>query len=387
MNRPLHNKIEDKISTMIQEGDFKPGQRIGPETELAKKLSVSRSTLRIALGNLEEKGLIERIRGKGTFVSQNKKNLVNHDDIKHTNQINNTLLGMVVSYFRSSITPEFIRGANKAAEDLGYHLILKDSENDINKEKEVIDDLISGGVKGLVLYPANFEYYSPRILELNLEKFPLVMIGRHYKYLPISSIHADNYQGMRDAVNYLMSQGCSKLALISTKLTQISAIESRINGFKDECLQHHIDCFIDYLNLASNPAKADPTSANVMFPEQDKRDEEQVEKNIKHLENMLEKHPDIKGILTCHDVLALYVIKAARNIGMKVPEDLMVIGFDDAPFAAHVEPTISTVRVPRYEMAYKGVEILVEEIENKDTDLKNISLDTSLIIRDSVKKH
>ncbi|NPV54225.1 MAG: GntR family transcriptional regulator [Firmicutes bacterium] len=365
-NAPLYIQAKQRLEQMIKSGELRPSDKISPETELSQKLGISRTTVRQALRLLEEMGIVVRDRGRGTFISENARDILSCR-IKGS-------IGFVLPFLDASYAADIMAGATREAAKQGYNLILRDSENDPGKEAQAIKSLVEHGVEGILLFPCTERFYSRTVLKLHLDDYPIVMVGRKYSHLPIPAVEADNYNGAREAAEYLHELGCREFALISPAVSHMSSVEARLNGYRDVCLERGIPAKTVWIETGH------PEESSIYW---ERRDVNALENSIATIQNFLERNPKVDAILTCNDLLAVDALKANARLGRRVPDDISVIGFDDAPFSSQLDPMLTTVRVPRLEMGQAAITVITKLLQGEMPESLSICIPTSLVVRGS----
>ena len=270
-------------------------------------------------------------------------------------------IGLVIPDITNPFFPELVRGAEDKANECGYNIIFCNTDDNMEKEENYINMLIEKMVDGII-----FTQSVKRTVgfqKLNIGSTPIVLIDRDMELEGVvGKVLVDNFTGAYDGVNYLLSRGYRKIAFITGALTTNTS-KNRLSGYKKALEDFGINYNKDYV-LAG---------------------EYRSEWGFKAIQELLGKNVDFDAVFCGNDLIALSVIKALKNVGKSIPEDVGVLGFDDIYMARFIEPELSTIRQPNYEMGYKAVEILID-ILDRPTE-KNIKrelvLNTELIIRQS----
>lgn len=189
-------------------------------------------------------------------------------------------------------------------------------------------------------------------------KIPVVTIDRNANYKNIiSSIATNNYSGAYEAVKYLIDNGHKKIAFISGPIDILPSVE-RKKGFLDACYDNDIQISDEDIYIG----KFDISWGDEV------------------IENMDLKYT---AFFCGNDLIAAGVIRTLLKKGYKVPEDVSVIGFDDIYLARCIHPELTTVRQESYKIGSTAAKILINFLEKIDTENKNITLDSKLIVRES----
>jgi LacI family transcriptional regulator len=261
----------------------------------------------------------------------------------------------VVRLFTDPYFPLLIQGITSAcnANDLSVMLWLAEPEY----ERRMIGQIFQIGlIDGLIISSMLID--DPVIQALMCGNLPFVLIGRHPSDGPTNYVDADNLNSAKDAVTYLLRRGRQRVAAISGPQTMVAGLD-RLEGY--------------LAALRERALTADPDLiANGDFTE--KGGYEAAQQLIPH-------KPD--AIFASSDAMAIGALRALREAGVKVPDDVALVGFDDIPQAAHTEPPLTTVRQPIQRLGGTAVEALIDLIESPGSTPRRIVLPTELVIRAS----
>lgn len=252
---------------------------------------------------------------------------------------------------------KIISGISDAAEKHGYKVVFYANENytlpagyDFLENADFYDGLII----------AHTLPDQQRLVQLSLKR-PVVMCSEHISGCNIPYIAIDDYKSACMAVNYLISTGRTKIACINSALSNNYALH-RERGYRD-CLE-----------------KAGLVINEKWILHLPSIDFDIALGSLDHLFSG-EEHPD--AFFCVSDVFAASVINYAASHGIRVPQDISVIGFDDIPQAVMMSPSISTVRQPSYQMGFQACSLLIEKIGDPLFLPHKIILNTDLILRNS----
>ena len=221
MGKPAKYQIViEKIKEWIDQGKVKPGDKIYSENELTKIFNVSRHTIRQAVGELVHEGLLYREQGAGTFCSMPKPQEDESPAASQTPQILGKNIGVITTYISDYIFPSIIRGMESYLTSKGYSLIIACTDNDIEKEKQCLEAMLSRKIDGLIIEPTKSSGYNPNIhyyLELEQNNIPYLMINQYYSQLHPPYIMLDDEKGGFIATNHLIDQGHEKIDWVFLK--------------------------------------------------------------------------------------------------------------------------------------------------------------------------
>jgi len=240
-----------------------------------------------------------------------------------------------------------------------YHCFLCSAEEDSSKENAYIEMLLRQRVDGVILAPTG---QSEEGLEhLLRKKVPLVLVDRNLSIGNVNRVLSNNYQGAVEVTRYLLALGHRKFCVIGTPAYS-EAMTQRLSGVRDALHNFGID----------NPIKPIITSGLQQF-----------EMGLVNARKMLQASPRPTAIIALTDVIAFGVLHAAAELGLSVPEELSVTGFDDIPLASYSIPSLTTVAQPIYRMGETAAQALLEQIQDSQASPATTVLDTTLITRKS----
>lgn len=272
-------------------------------------------------------------------------------------------IGVIVANILHSLTTQVIRAIEDRCFENDYHVIVCNTDDDPEKEKGYIMNLMAKQVDGLILFPTggNADLY-PSLIK---QKFPLVFVDRMVEGIPIDAILLDNLNAADIAVETFVSHYHRHIAVISTSVDRpITPRVERLEGFKKALHKHGLPVVEEFIK--GSDIQDIPTVLETMFSC---------------------PHPPT-AILAGNDLVLMQILKFVKEKGLSIPDDLSIIGIDDIPFASLFSPTLTTIAQPAVEMGNKAVELLLEKIErNEGEDQPQIyRFCPQLIERESVCK-
>lgn len=366
---PQYIKIYEDIQKKIGDGRLAPGMQLSTEQEIANQYKVSRPTVRQALLELEREGLIQRYRGKGTFITEIQQKKA----VKSTN----ITIGIVVPRLADIFIGKIITGVQEVLEKKGYSISVHLTNDNIEKEQEIIESLIERNIEGLIIHPTAAPMYNPAIFKLIDRGIPFVMTGRYYKFAPCNSVEMDNFKGAYDAVQFLYDKGHRKIGLVSKPSLTKSSVENRIEGFFQACKDLDIPIQLKHVFLDLE----DPRS--LYWAEQTAEEKASV---YDQLYDYLSAAKDLTAIIALNDLIAADLIFVLEKLGRKPGEDISVIGFDNVSFATQLKPPLTSVETPTFELGRKAAELLIRLISNPNHPIEHILLPSKLVVRGSISQ-
>lgn len=245
MKKIMYEQIHDDIIKDIQNGVYLEKDILPSEKELAAKYNVSRITTGKAMSLLVEEGIVERVRGKGTFVCDDVKRVLNgdeknkHHDGNHNTEFN--MIGVIVDAFDLEFGTHLLKGIERECYKNNMGMFLRCTYGSVEAENEAIQTALTCGCKGLILVTVQGETYSEMLLKLALDHVPIVLADRELKGLGIPCIKTDNYKATWELLDALVKQGHKKICLVNHAYEATSTVMERSNAFRDFMMQNS-DC-------------------------------------------------------------------------------------------------------------------------------------------------
>ncbi|OKP84391.1 substrate-binding domain-containing protein [Paenibacillus sp. P32E] len=322
-SKPMYEKIFDEVKESILTQAYRLGERVPSEKELAETYNVSRITSKKALELLAAEHLIVRKPGRGSFVADpatEPQELPGGSGSRGT-AINTEekTIGLIITDFGNSYGTGLIYGMEQASRDNDCFLVLRRTFGIPENEEQSIQKLLNLGVDGLIIFPAQGEYFNAEILKLVIGQFPLVLVDRHLKGVAAASISSDNLQAALEATEYLFDLGHTHISFLSPPPVDTTAVEDRIEGFIQAHAQRGI--MVDKELWVSDLTSTLPKFFNP----------DNIERDIARLISHLESHPSITALFAIEYNIALLAKTAVERLGLRIPEDISIICFDSPP--------------------------------------------------------
>jgi len=268
------------------------------------------------------------------------------------------IIGVVISDSANPFYAETLKGIEAAARKYGYQIILCNTERDYRIEKEMIRILIGRRVDGLIIGPVQTGYEDIKMLEDM--KFPTVILGRHFEDIEIDEIYNNEVKGGYLATKHLIERGRRKIVMLNGFL-EISAARMRLEGYKKALFDYGIDF----------------DESGVLIGDID------FISGYERTLDLIERKKEFDAIFCYNDMIAFGAVKALREKGFKIPEDVSIVGYDDVLYSELIDPPLTTVRIKKYELGFEAMKMLMSRLKGRRKKIKKVILDVELIVRKS----
>nr|WP_296906858.1 GntR family transcriptional regulator [Thermotoga sp.] len=331
----------------IKSGKYRHGDKLPTEKELMEKFNASRETVRKALERLVVKNLVIRKPGLGTFVNIERKN---------------KLVGILVQRITSYIFPYIALGAEEVLFTNGYKMFLGNASEDPNKERQIISEWLEVGVDGLIIDPvcsATRRSNRDLIKDVVRKGTKVVLVHTNWDMEGAGSVVLDDWYGGEKTAEIFYQYGHRRVAVLYKTIHLPSVV--RAQAFLKRGRE------LGFEKIYEKPFHVSEFTGIVM----------QSAYEILSLPE--EQRPT--AVFCYNDATALQFFLAARRMGLKIPDDVSVIGFDDAPIGDFRE-ILTTFEHPKEEVGKRAVEILLKMIEGEKPE--KFVFKPRLIMRGSV---
>ncbi len=362
----LHIQFLHHLRQRIQARDYPVGARLPSELALAEEYGISRGTIRLALDTLEREGLIERTHRRGTFVRQALPET-------HASGVQKR----IALVYASSLSPmssnthklsawrvdlDLLIGIEQAAKSHNYQLSFVYSEHTPQQLAFDIQRLRADNVAGMVIYPLGNTTYDESIWQLKAAAIPFVLVDRYYPDLEADYVGIDNHSGGYRATEHLLILGHRRIGFVyfGSEDLRTTSTRGRWEGYCQALQDYGV-----------------PYDENLVYPRADSTEE------LDDYEAFLARPDRPDAIFASNDEIALKLMQLAQRQGLRIPEDLALVGFNNEPFTAHVNPALTTVAQSFIDIGLRAGNLLIGCINGQSGPVKHIELPISLVVRDS----
>jgi LacI family transcriptional regulator len=273
-------------------------------------------------------------------------------------------IAVVLPEVADSFFSAAINGIEEVAQQQGYHVMVYLTHEDVKKEQSIVRDFLNGRVDGvLISIASNAENYN-HLTDLSSRQVPLVFFDRICEEINTPSIITNDEECGYNATRHLLERGCRNIAFLSL-FNDLPIIRNRMTGYQKALTEAHI-----------NSAKG-----STLFLTNDEL------LNKVQIKKMLEEGRRPDGIIGSVEKVTMQAYDVCREMGLRIPTDVKIIGFSHLQIAHLLSPSLTTITQPAFEMGKMAASILFRKLENKTSSLQNekIVIPSLLIERESTK--
>lgn len=325
--------------------------------DVAKKAGVSIAT-------------VSRVINKGTNVNEETRARVLKaiKELKYqpsrvakrlrSKSVSSNLIGVLIPDIQNPFYVDVLRGIEDVTYENNYALIMCNFNQDENKEKMYLDILQSEAIDGLIAAPAHEK--DAKIIKLVKEGLPIVCVDRGLEDVDVDVVLVNNREGAYKAVDYLAKNGYKRIAYISG-MPQIPSSQRREQGYRDALLENGLDYNKEYVRYGDS----------------------KHESGVKLCEELLSLPEPPDAIFTGNNLITLGALQTIHTRGLNIPNDVAVVGFDDMYWSISLNPPLTAVFQPAYEIGRRAGELLIQRIKDPSRPAIQMTLNTELKIRSS----
>ena len=332
-------------------------------SDVAARAGVSKSTVSAVLNN---KPSIKESTRRAVLLAMSDLNYRPSPSARRGfRPIDGRSIGFVVKEAANPYYTEILEGIQSVANEAGYLTFSVSSEGDFAMERRIVEQCMDRELDGLIVTPIRDDDADlSHVFEATRSSFPLVLL-EEVRGLRASLVDVDNAKASCRAVRFLIEHGHSRIVHFAGPPYSEHSRE-RANGVWRAFSESHLAFDGSMVVTAGHSLEDGYRTAMQYFGE---------------------RRDDLPTAVTCYnDLVALGVLKALRELGIDVPGQVSVVGFDNLRMLDYFPLRLSTVDVPRYEMGRRAAEVLIRQIESKGVSpLEKIYLDAQLLVRDSTR--
>ena len=361
---PLHAKLSDALIAQIVDGTAQPGDLLPSERRLHTLLNLSRPTIRQAIDRLIQQNMVQRVPGKGTFVLE-----------PTVTKTPTGLIGLIVSrpnfhFFYPQLAAAFddqVRAAN-------YGMVMSLHGDRADLLAEVVEGLLlTQHIVGLAITPPRFGDASRIEERLRRANVPFVFIGRQEGDSSVDTIAPDNQQIGYQATRHLIDLGHRHIVHLG--FSDYSTGRSRLDGYQYAMSEAELPP--NFVEISEHI-----TTTIAGIDDEDPSERIAVPAREAALQ-FLNQSSRPTAVFCFNDIVAMGVYKAARELDLRIPEDLSLISVDNLPTVTHFEVPLTTFALPGAEIGRQGANLLLRRVAGEETRPQQYSLPAPMIRRSS----
>ncbi|GAK49565.1 transcriptional repressor [Candidatus Moduliflexus flocculans] len=362
-SEPKYRQLKQIILRYFEQEHYQADQQIPTEIEFAERFQVSRGTVRQTLTELVNEGVIYKKHGVGSFFAGKQAREA---------RARSGLIGAITPAMFRYIFPHVLRGINDVIYQKGYNLVISDLGDGFDDEYPHLERMLTHGIDGLIFEP-NSSGRTKRFQDtrtfalLKSLTIPVVFMGWTFENAGVSCVSLDDMEGGFRATTHLIENGHRRIACLYMSDHEPALL--RYQGYRKALEIHNIP--VDSRLEKSRPT-ATWTHANSAYT------------LTQDLLALGEERPT--AIFFFNDRAAIQGYAAIREAGLRIPDDVSVIGFDDSDFAAQIDVPLTSVIHPKYQLGKWAAEMLLEQLDAPcRCTPRQMILHPSIAVRDSVK--
>ncbi|MDE3742934.1 LacI family DNA-binding transcriptional regulator [Maribacter polysaccharolyticus] len=337
---------------------------------IAKELGVSISTVSKALHDNKEISQENRdkIQAFAKFYNYRPNNIALSLKNKKTKTI-----GLIIPEIVHNFFAKVIGGIEHVAKLKGYHVIIAVTNESFDNEVINMELLVHSNIDGFIMSLSKETLLNQdkhHLQETINQGVPIVMFDRVHPDIDCDKVIVDDKEGARIATQKLIDTGCEKILLLTTE-DFINIGNLRTQGYLEV--------------LKENGVAPDP---NIILKINDMGNLERKQEDLENdINKIFDKTPDIDGIFAVNEIYAITALNVARQRGLRVPEDLSVVGFSNGILSQHSWPSLTTISQHGFQMGELAATLLIDRLNNEDEDkeFETRIIKTALIDRDSTR--
>jgi len=327
--------------------------------DIAQEAGVSTALVSYVLTNKEEKARVGQEMAKKIRKIARKLNYQPNHIARSLKSGRSDTIGLIVADISNPFFANIARTIEDEAKRNNYTVIFGSSDENVDKSRDLINVLLNRQVDGLILIPT--EGSEQQIKNLQSQNVPFVLIDRYFPGIPASHISINNYESAYNAVTHLIKMGRQQIGMIAYK-TALHHIGERKRG---------------YTEALGNQKKSLMKLARYSHLKEDIR---------LAIDQLLNARKPADAIFFATNSLALEGLKYINELGIRVPEDLAVVSFDESEAFDLFYSPVTYVRQPILEMGKTAVRVLLDQIKDADKPAELVCINTELVIRKSSGK-
>ncbi|MGI9182294.1 MAG: LacI family DNA-binding transcriptional regulator [Longimicrobiaceae bacterium] len=268
------------------------------------------------------------------------------------------LVGLIIPDLQNPFFADIARGVEDVAVHNGYTVLIGNSDENLDKERRYLEVMHAESVDGIILPPNSTS--DPVAMDFARSEMPLVFVDRRLSKVKMDTVVTDNLRGAYDAVEHLIRLGHRRIGFVEGR-PQVSTSRERLAGYRQALEDHRIE----------------------LDPERVRTGDSRQESGRRLTKELLVLAERPTALLVGNGLMTLGALEALHRAELKIPEEMAIIGYDDMPWALALNPPLTVVRQPGYELGGRAMELLLQRIRTPDRATTLMVLEPELIVRRS----
>lgn len=323
---PLYRQAAQILREQITSGLYEVGGRLPSIRELSKHMGLNHVTIRQAISQLADEGLLVSEHGRGTYVLEGRAASSKLEGIS-----------IVLPSLEFSLCEAISRGVSMTVRDRDISVAVKDYETNPIIEAEYLEYFMTRKNQGAILYSSLEPQAIFSVIKTIFQETPLVLIDRYIQDVPTWHATSDNVQGGYDITRHLIERGYKRIVFAYD--VDVTSVRLRMEGYRRAMEESDLRTKSYILNSPGYPSKLPCDTTR----------------------KLMQNGPIPEAIVYANDLRALMGLREIKAMGFKVPGDIAVTGFDDTPMAALSDPPLTTMRQNALEVGKAAAELLLEQ--------------------------
>jgi GntR family transcriptional regulator of arabinose operon len=364
VDKPKWEAVKEYIRLQIVQGRYCPGDPLPSENSLVKLSGFARNTVRQAIAELEKDGIVDKIKGKGTFVKDVSGGRL------HTG---NGIFSLVFANLFGDFPAAIITGAESVARNAGFKTQIYVSNDNYDLEREHIQQILSEGSSGIIVFGVCRKTVNPNcdiFLEVKKQGIPIVMVDTFLPNLDIDHVVSADFEGSYALAEHFINMNHSDIGYIRPP-ENVTSVEARYAGFQKAMADNNLPVKSKYVFTAEVLSEHNDFCCRKAF--------DALLGFVKSLGS------DLPSAFLCYtDAMAISLYRVLLELGYNVPAQVSIGGFGggDGSSAMALMP-IATVIQPKYELGEKAAELILDSHRSSDSfrAARHILLPTKLAVK------
>jgi GntR family transcriptional regulator of arabinose operon len=354
-NGPKYEMVKEYIKHLLKDGIVAYGEKLPSEHEFTEKFKISRHTVRQAISDLTGEGLVHREQGKGTF-----------SNYKNGNK-NKQIIAVVTTYLSAFVFPGIISGIEQVLSDEGYMMLLSNTNNKKEREAQFLNSVLEHNVVGIIVEPSKSAHGNvnlPLFLDVQKKGIKTLFINAFYDDFESSYVIMDDEKGGYIATEYLLQLGHKKIAGIF-KTDDMQGLQRK---------KGYLQAVRDYGGIIDPRFVGEYDVSNMyFFP-------------YMYSQSLL-RDADFPTAFFCYnDQVALMVMQAINEKGLKVPDDISVVGYDDSIASSMLSDIkLTTILHPKKKLGIQAAKFMLDMLDGR-IERPQMVYSPELLVRSSCRK-